>query len=304
MSNNQHSGINGDSTSCSRHMLMFVPEDKVDIWALVLLSRSIAFRIVHEDERSWFEIPFSSYERALKEISSYEEENESLHGNGEVFVKHEVKGFWGPFLVFFAVMAFLMSDPFGLGLMERGAADAQKIRSGEFWRLATALTLHVDPVHLLSNMGIGAILLWSLCAVFGNGFAWFLALISGLGGNFLNGLIVSLPHVSVGASTAVMGMVGVIASLRVSMYRASLISSREAIAPLAAGAALLAMMGTGGEHSDISAHLFGFTAGIFAGLGAGRYLACCGRPGQIGQWILGACSLFFMLCCWFLALMP
>ena len=48
---------------------------------------------------------------------------------------------------------------------------------------------------------------------------------------------------------------------------------RSRIAPVIAGLGLLAFIGTGGENTDIGAHLLGFCAGFATGLGFARRLA-------------------------------
>ena len=48
--------------------------------------------------------------------------------------------------------------------------------------------------------------------------------------------------------------------------------SRRWYLPLAAALALLALLGSGGENTDLGAHLLGFATGILLGLPAGRLL--------------------------------
>jgi len=72
-------------------------------------------------------------------------------------------------------------------------------------------------------------------------------------------------------------------------------------APLVGGVALLAFTGTGGENTDILAHLAGFVAGV--GIGA-----ICARlrmpaPGHYRvQWLAGFAALALLAMAWTLAL--
>jgi hypothetical protein len=71
--------------------------------------------------------------------------------------------------------------------------------------------------------------------------------------------------------------------------------------PLLGGLALLAFTGTGGENTDILAHLAGFVVGTALG-------ALCARlpmppPGRTGiQWLAGLASLGLLSLAWTLAL--
>ena len=50
--------------------------------------------------------------------------------------------------------------------------------------------------------------------------------------------------------------------------------------PLAAGLGLTAMLGTGGENTDLGAHIFGFLVGVPLGVAAGRVMSRLGAPGR------------------------
>jgi hypothetical protein len=69
--------------------------------------------------------------------------------------------------------------------------------------------------------------------------------------------------------------------------------------PLAAGLALLAMLGTG-RDADVTAHLFGFAAGLPLGMLAVPLAAH--RPGRIVQLALALAAGAAVLACWALAL--
>src|SRR6185369_4433376 len=110
-------------------------------------------------------------------------------------------------------------------------------------------TLHADLTHLLSNVTIGGIFIILLCRELGSGLAWSLLLGSGALGNLVNALVQAPTHRSVGASTAVFGAVGILAAISMVRYRHHL--QRRWFIPVAAGLALLAILGTEGKNTDL-----------------------------------------------------
>lgn len=148
----------------------------------------------------------------------------------------------------------------------RGMVDSTAIlEHGEWWRLFTALTLHADLAHLLGNCVLGGVVIGLLSQMLGYGFTWMLLILSGGAGNFCNIVLRQHPHASVGFSTAVFGAIGLLIGLTIGRS-ASPRPYRAVLLPLGAGAALLAMLGSGGEQTDLGAHFFGFVIGSVLGL--------------------------------------
>ncbi len=151
-----------------------------------------------------------------------------------------------------------------------GRVDASAIRDGEWWRAATALTLHSGPVHLFANLLFGGLFGWLLAEVLGAGVAWLAILASGVLGNLANVYLRTGEHLSVGASTAIFGALGLLGGFEGLRRGAFGLSARRRWAPLVGALALFALFGAGnGEASapgaprtDVAAHLFGFVAGI------------------------------------------
>ncbi len=145
-----------------------------------------------------------------------------------------------------------------------GAIDSRAILvHHQWWRLVTALTLHADLVHLLGNCIIGGFMVHLLCQTVGHGTGWLLLIGTGAAGNLLNIILRGQEHHSVGFSTAVFAAIGCFSSLQAGTGRRSAI--RQMLLSLGTGAALLALLGTGGERTDLGAHLFGFLSGLAAG---------------------------------------
>lgn len=143
-----------------------------------------------------------------------------------------------------------------------GSARSSRILAGEWWRAATALTLHADSGHVLGNALAAALFAGALCARFGSGVALALLVAAGMLGNLANALIRGPYHDSVGASTAVFAAVGALAADALVRRR---VPRGGRLAPLGAGLGILAMLGTSGR-ADVSAHFLGLGAGLLLGL--------------------------------------
>lgn len=182
-----------------------------------------------------------------------------------------------------------------------GNAHADLIMNGEWWRAVTALTLHADGFHLFGNVMVGGIFIFWLAREFGNGLAWTLCLLVGTTGNLLNAWLQHPAHRSVGASTAVFGVLGIVATYNFLRYRHHL-GSRQLL-PFAAGCALLAMLGVGEETTDIGAHLFGFGSGLVLGVSVGLWFKKRQRPGRKINTLLAAGCWLTVIGCWALALL-
>ena len=102
-----------------------------------------------------------------------------------------------------------------------------------------------------------------------------LAVISGVAGNALNLLTFwSTPHFSIGASTAVFGVLGAVVGLPLreslraaARARHSPVSRKHSFwmagGVFGTGLVLLGWLGTGGARTDVPAHFYGFVSGLF-----------------------------------------
>jgi membrane associated rhomboid family serine protease len=181
-----------------------------------------------------------------------------------------------------------------------GNAYSARILDGEWWRLVTALTLHVDWLHLVSNLALGGIFIVSLCHELGSGLAWSLLIGSGVLGNLVNAFLQHPDHRSVGASTVVFGAVGILAALNLMRNRRYL--QRRRLLPFAAALALLALLGTEGKQTDLGAHLFGFIFGFGEGLLGGHLVERRGRPGAFLNALLALLCAVAVAASWWAAL--
>ena len=147
----------------------------------------------------------------------------------------------------------------------KGAIDSVAIeQNGEWWRLLTALTLHMDISHVVGNLLLGGLIIHLLCTQAGYGTAWLLMLVGAVAANFLNITLRDIPHHSVGLSTAVFTALGMLSVMQKRRGQRDRILPTQ-LSPLGAGLALFAMLGSGGERTDLGAHIFGFFCGILLG---------------------------------------
>jgi rhomboid protease GluP len=184
---------------------------------------------------------------------------------------------------------------------EIGALDGARVQSGQWWRLWTALTLHVSAEHLFANLAGGAWFGILAARQLGVGTAWLLivsgaALANGLEAEWAPG-----SYQSVGASTAVFTALGLMAAHSWKIRLPLRQSWAKRWAPLVAGTVLLGWLGTAGEGTDIVAHLLGFTVGCLLGATAG-FIAVEGALHRMPQWLAGLGAVASIAAAWVLAL--
>jgi membrane associated rhomboid family serine protease len=268
-------------------------------WELVLLAQGLSPSVRRSAEGVVLCVPEKEMDRARAALSAYESENPpELAAEGEPAGSLTASAGAGIVILLFFIVS-VVSNP-TRAWFERGSANADKILNGELWRTVTALTLHADIAHAASNAIALAVFLVAVSSVSGVGLGCALILLAGAGGNLANAFLHGPPHVSIGASTAVFGAVGVLAGLGVVTRRTNASSRRRAWLPIAAALALLGMLGTGGARVDIWAHFFGLLVGgvlaIVVALAAPR------APGFGIQWACGGAAIGILICCWTLAL--
>jgi membrane associated rhomboid family serine protease len=187
------------------------------------------------------------------------------------------------------------------GFIRLGRSQAALVLEGQWWRLVTALTLHSDLPHVLGNTLFGGFFLTAVAGRLGIGVAILCFVTTGTIGNLANALYYGSAHSSIGASTGVFGLVGVLAGLAAWHRHQTALPGRGAWVALAAGLAIVAMLGSGGPGVDFSAHLFGLAAGGLTGLLLAAPLASRTRMKPSGQALAAMTSLSIILVAWFYA---
>jgi rhomboid protease GluP len=290
-----------------RRRTSILSERQAHLWSLVLEARYLESR-VERGEKGWqLLVPEADFDAACAELYRFVEENRNWPP-----VLPPVRPMIENTLPTLSVLILLATfhNLTGLDLsilghnhvdwIEIGNAHASQILDGQWWRLVTALTLHVDWLHLFSNLAIGGFFVVFLCRDLGSGLAWSLLLASGALGNLANARVQLPSHSSVGSSTAVFAAVGILGAISMIRYRHHI--RRRWPVPLAAALSLLALLGTEGKQTDIGAHLFGFVFGFGLGLLAECLVGYFGRPGRVLNWFLAFSSACVVLFAWYSAL--
>ena len=267
-------------------------------YSLLLDSLSIPNNAVFKWNSWQIEVDFSDYEKAKNEISAYEKSGriEKIH-NKFAHIRFQ-KVDWTCFcatLILLAAFHVFIYEYDHLELIKAGRSSAAAITEGEFFRAVTALTLHGDYKHLFSNIFFGGIVLWALSTMTGTGFALLFALFTGFAGNVMNAFFYGSAHNSIGASTSVFGVIGVLAGLQ--FFDSFREKKLGRWIPFGAALGLLAMLGSS-EKSDVLAHLFGFAAGLPAGTIFGALFSKRSIPGKTVQNIATILFISVIFVCW------
>jgi membrane associated rhomboid family serine protease len=178
--------------------------------------------------------------------------------------------FFTPLLWALAVLAvFCGQNEWPEAWETAGALDARAVFGrGEWWRLGTALFLHADLGHLVSNLFSGIFVFAVVRSTIGRWRGWLLLAIASVAGNFaIAGLNYPGPYRSIGASTAVFAGLGLLTGRAISVLRRTH-RWRALFVAVAAGVTLLGLYGAGGTHTDVGAHATGFAAGLVLGFAA------------------------------------
>jgi rhomboid protease GluP len=189
----------------------------------------------------------------------------------------------------------------GVDWFEAGALESSAGAAGEWWRVVTALTLHLDQEHLLGNLLFGVGIGVLAARMFGPGLAWLSILLAGAAANTIDMLVSPPWHRAVGASTAVFAALGLLAGFGWGQRLVPRDRRLYRWAPLFAGVCLLALLGAGNEHVDVLGHLLGFLVGTLLGWGFAR-AGLPRRRGTAFQLATGSVALLVVCSAWLLAL--
>ncbi len=160
-------------------------------------------------------------------------------------------------------------------IVDVGRVDSiRMVESGEWARALTALMLHGDVVHLVSNLVAGMGFAFFVARFFGASAGWLLILMSGILGNALNAWVYfPEAHYSIGASTAVFGALGLLTGVGLWV---ALSEAKQAwsvprwFMPVFGGVTLLGLIGIGDGALDgivdVAAHISGFFCGTVLGM--------------------------------------
>ncbi len=238
-----------------------------ETWTLVLMAVQIPHRLEQQGGVYILLVPYPLKERALYEIESYFSENkdwpfrEEQLGTAESNVQPPTLILMGALALFYGVTG-PWNERSEWFLQGAGNSEAILLQH-EWFRLITALTLHADVVHLMGNCFLGGFIIHFFCRLQGTGLGLFAMLTAAVAGNWLNVVLRGPGHHFVGFSTAVFAVIGMLSM--VSHHHQKRRIGFNFLMPFMAGAALLAMLGSSGERTDLGAHLFGLVSGLAIG---------------------------------------
>jgi membrane associated rhomboid family serine protease len=290
-------------TDDSKTILRVIDDERLaHEWELVLLAQGLSPTVHRTQSGIVLAVPRDEVDGALAGLAAYEKENPAKTPPRDIptesanMLAGTLAGLF--ILGFFAVTASW--NP-AASWLQRGSANAGRMLDGELWRSVTALTLHGDAGHALSNAFAIAVFFGAVSGRLGVGVAGLVVLLAGALGNLANALLQGSPHNSVGASTAIFGAVGILGSLALIRRHRARGTERRAWIAVAAALALLGLLGAGGGRVDIMAHFLGFIIGGFLGIPvAFVYL----RPAGFAiQWTCAAATLAVIFYCWLIAVL-
>ena len=236
--------------------------------ALVLASLRIPYQIVDDADSCALIVPAEYSAQAMDQLIQYDDENPPAIVPKKVVVQYQdaVPGLIAYALIIGGVTALAGFAASNSEWVVAGRVDGALIRAGEWWRTITALTLHSGLRHILGNLIFGVMFGLFAGRLLGSGVAWLTILLAGASGNLLNTLLLDSTHRSLGASTAVFAALGLVAGY---VWRGKLMAQDRwsyRVGPIVGGFALLMYTGTGGENTDVGAHLMGFLCGLGGGI--------------------------------------
>ena len=267
---------------------------------LVLAARGIDSRIDWRQGIFRLLVAEEDAAAASRELASYEREN-AVAPLPRAPARID-SGWWGVCIYLGAiwlVLALERTSAFGWDWRRLGRLQVGAVADGEFWRLATALTLHADLGHIVANSVFGGLFGLLAGRYLGSGLAWLCIVVGGTLGNALNALLRADYFSSIGASTATFAATGIYAAF---MWRSGHFRARpwqRGAAPIFAAVALFAYLGIGDDNTDVIAHAAGLACGLLLGLWVAY--ARLHLAGPQAQRFFGAVAAAWMLGAWLLA---
>jgi rhomboid protease GluP len=237
--------------------------------ALVLRAMGIASQIVPDTFGFAVYVEEISADVARDQLERYESENSAPTSAAQPTPTPHAFAWLAPLLYAVTLVSagfFAGRAAFGFDWYAAGALSAATSENHEWWRAITALMLHIDHAHLLSNIGFGVLFCFTAARLVGSGVAFASVIICAAMANVLDALLMPRAHVSIGASTIVFAALGLISAYSWRLQFSKRMRWAHRWAPLVIGIAMLGLIGSGGENTDVLAHLAGFFCGALFGV--------------------------------------
>jgi rhomboid protease GluP len=192
-------------------------QEQANTFSLVLNSSGIGNRVIVTKNGFRIDVPKAYVDAARDAIDRYQAENPNA--DEEISVcrsrpAHKNLSGIAVALWLLAIHLAVSTSSAPEDYIAVFGANARRIADGEVYRCATALVLHADAAHIAGNMAGMGLFGGAVCMVTGSGVGWLMILASGIAGNLMNALAYQTGHLSVGASTAVFGAVGILCAFQ------------------------------------------------------------------------------------------
>jgi membrane associated rhomboid family serine protease len=269
--------------------------------ALVLRAVGIEHWIVVDGNLHALLVPEVDAGRAREQLRIYDEENRPQPAPPPLRLhEHAWVGSIVFTLVLLAVAYCTGHSVHNIDWIETGALTRNAVHGGEFWRVVTSLTLHADIEHLVGNLAFGIPYGFFAAQLLGAGRAWASILLASILANVIESALMDTTHATIGASTAVFATLALVAGYSVRVSTRGVTGWARRWSPLIAAVALLAMTGTAGEHTDVLAHLMGFTGGALLGL-LQAYVPARWLETRFSQFASGGLAVMIVIGAWVVA---
>jgi rhomboid protease GluP len=247
-------------------------------WSLVLASQGLDCAIDHAPEAGWgLLVAPADHAAAVDALRQYQLENRHWPWRRDLF-KPGLLFDWASlaWVAILSVFFWLSEEQFDL--RAPGMMDNLAVNHHEWWRLFTAVWLHADLSHLVSNATLGILLLGLAMGRYGTGVGILAGYLAGVGGNGVVWLMATKHHQSLGASGMVMGCLGLLAVQSFRLFRpppqkgaasgdpgpTRWRTTRYFVSGLLGGTLLFVLLGLSPE-TDVIAHFGGFVCGLILG---------------------------------------
>ena len=232
-------------------------------WSLVLVSQGIETTIdPPANELGWgLLIRNEDHARASETLEKYRAENRGWNWAQQRVAAGLVFDWTSVMWVVLLAFCYWMQtrQP---AFEDAGILDSAAVKSGEWWRIFTAVMLHADLKHLTMNCSTGLLLLGLTMGFYGTGTGLLAAFLAGAGGN-LAGLWIYEKHLGLGASGMVLGALGLLAAQWFVVARKNPRAGKFILAGISGGLLLFVLFGVStSSQTDMIAHAGGFGTGL------------------------------------------
>lgn len=288
-------------TPDSQSDLAFLPtrsRRRAEEWSLVLVSQGIESRMIR-DERGWgLLLHPGEVTRSVRILQIYQRENR--HWFRYFQAAPDPSGFH-PGVIFWVIFLILIHlwQATSPEVRERGVCDTAQLLQGEEWRRWTAISLHANLTHLISNLVLGSLLLGLAMARFGAGWVQLATLLGGVAAISVSAAVHGLGHHLLGASGMVMTALGLLAIGSIGSHLSHLPLRTWLLRGLLASVLLFLLIGLN-PSSDVIAHAVGFLAGLALGVPL-RYLPETWRTSLAANQVAAWATFLVMAAAWIAA---